>query len=142
MYLEINDYTKLEEIQKVFSDFYPFLKIEFYSKPHKRYEASEFKFQLNSKLSVGDVKRTHVSGLLEIKPTYKVADVELEFLQRFGLSVQIFRKDQGIWEQTSDLDDFTLMELNKLSRESFEEFPEEADEKSYDEEGGTSYKFL
>jgi glycerol-3-phosphate O-acyltransferase len=141
MYLEINDYTKLEEMQKVFSDFYPFLKIEFYRMPHKKYEASDAEYLLDSKLSVGDFKPTHVSGLLEILPTYQVSEVEREFLERFGLSVQILRKEQRSWEQTTDLDDFTLRELNELSRASFEEFPGEDDVKEFDQEEETYYKF-
>ncbi len=40
------------------------------------------------------MKQVHVSGILEIKSLSKVADIEKEFQERFGLSVQILRKEK------------------------------------------------
>ena len=122
MHIEINDKTSLREIQLVFSEFYPYLKIEFYRKRHKKYEGSEEAYVIDPDILIGDIKHTHVSGLLEIRPLYKVADVEKEFQQRFGLSVQIFRKENNGWEQTAGTDDFTLKELNEMGRNSSDEF--------------------
>ncbi|MDP4261325.1 MAG: hypothetical protein Q8941_02230 [Bacteroidota bacterium] len=122
MHLEINDKTSLRDIQLVFSDFYPYLKIEFYRKRHKKYEASDEAFQIDPNICIGDIKHTHVTGLLEIRPLYKVADVENEFQQRFGLSVQILRKEKEGWQQTTGMDDFTLKELNEIGRNSSDEF--------------------
>ncbi len=51
---------------------------------------------MRSGKTIGDVKKTHVSGILEMKPLSKVAEVEKEFQQRFGLSVQILRKEKTI----------------------------------------------
>lgn len=133
MHIEINDKTPLTGIQNVFSDFYPYLKIEFYSRHHKKYEASGEPDQLDPGILIGDIKHTHVSGLLEIKPLYKVADVEEEFRKRFGLSVQIFRKEKSGWQQTAGADDFTLKELNELGRNSSDEYLLEDYELGFDE---------
>ena len=124
MHIEMNDNTSMREIQEVFSEFYPCLKIEFYRKRHKKYEASEETdlIDVDPSTTIGDVKQTHVSGVLEIRPLYKVADVEKEFQQRFGLSVQIFRKEKDGWEQTTGMDNFTLKELNEMGRNSSDEF--------------------
>lgn len=122
MYIEINDNTKLSDIKEVFSNFYPYLKMEFYKMPHKKYEASENDYLIQASKKISDVKHTHVSGLLEMIPSSKVADIEKEFLERFGLSVQIFRKEKNEWEQTKNSDDFTLKELNELGRNSSDEF--------------------
>ena len=122
MHIEINDKTSLREIQLVFSDFYPYLKIEFYRTHHKKYEGSEETYLIDPDILIGDIKHSHVSGLLEIRPLYRVADVEKEFQQRFGLSVQIFRKEKNDWEQTAGTDDFTLKELNEMGRNSSDEF--------------------
>ncbi len=122
MHIEINDNTALREIQQTFSDFYPWLQIEFYNKAHKKYEGSEIANQLHADNSVGEIKQTHVSGLLEIRPSYKVADVEKEFQERFGLSVQIMMKEKGQWVQTTGTDILTLKDINQLSRNASDEY--------------------
>lgn len=137
MHITINDQTPLSEIQKVFSDFYPYLKLEFYSKRHKKYESSQEINQIDPNILVGDIKARHGAGILEILPLSLVVDVEQEFQSRFGLSVQICRKEKNGWEQSTGMDDFTLKELNEFGRESSDEFilsdPEE-DEEETDEE--------
>ncbi|KAA9035659.1 hypothetical protein FW778_20765 [Ginsengibacter hankyongi] len=121
MHLEINDNTSFREIQETFSNYYPYLKIDFFHKPHKKYEASSEADRLDPNSLVGDIKLSHVSGLLEIQPYYRIADVEKEFIQRFGLSVQILRKEKDKWEQTTGMDDFTLKEVNEFGRSSSDE---------------------
>ncbi len=122
MHLEINDNTSFREIQDTFSNYYPYLKIEFFHKAHKKYEASLETDQFNPDTVVGDIKLTHVSGVLEIQPFYRIADVEKEFMERFGLSIQILRKEKNKWEQTTGMDDFTLKDLNEFGRSSSDEF--------------------
>jgi hypothetical protein len=131
MHIEINDNTSLRAIQQVFSDFYPYLKIEFFSKRHKKYEASDEANLIDPEIRVGDIKARHVDGVLEIHPLSKVADLEKEFQHRFGLSVQVCRKEKNGWEQTTGMDDFSLKDLNEFGRESSDAFiladPEEED---------------
>ena len=122
MHIELNNNTKLCEIQEVFSNHYPYLKIEFYKKPHKKYEASEDAYLIRPQRKIGDVKRPHASGVLEMIPLSKVADIEKELQKRFGLPAQIFRKEKNGWEQTRVMDDFTLKELNEFGRNSSDEF--------------------
>jgi len=122
MHIEINDKITLRHIQEIFSDFYPYLQIEFYNKTHKKYETSDEANLIYPGKTIDEIKETHLSALLEIQPWYKVADVEREFQQRFGLSVQILWKQKDNWEQTTGMDDFTLKELNELGRNSSDEF--------------------
>jgi len=122
MYLEINDNTSLREIEETFSNYYPYLKIEFFYKSHKKYEASQETDRVDPNTVIRDLKRTHVSGVLEIQPLYRIADVEKEFSERFGLSIQILRKEKDHWEQTTGMDDFTLKDLNEFGRSSSDEF--------------------
>lgn len=122
MHIEINDKTTLRYLQEVFSDYYPYLQLNFYKQPHEKYEASKEKDLIYNRKTIAEIKQTHISGLLEIMPLYKVADVEKEFLQRFGLSVQILKREKKGWVQTTGMDDFTLKELNELGRSSSDEF--------------------
>jgi hypothetical protein len=118
MHIDINDNTRLREIQEVFPDYYPYLGLAFY----KKHEASPEQELITAEKTIGELKQTHVSGLLEMMPFYKVADIEKEFGQRFDLSVQILRKEKDGWVQTTGMDDFTLKELNELGRNSSDEF--------------------
>jgi len=61
MHIEINDNTSFRQIQKVFSDFYPYLKMEFYRKRHKKYESSEETDWIDPNTTIGDIKQTHVA---------------------------------------------------------------------------------
>jgi len=122
MHMEINDNTALREIQLVFSNFYPYLELQFYRKAHSTYEVSAEKDAIEPDTTVGAIKKTHVSGLLEIQPLYKVSDVEKEFQERFGLSIQVFRKENEEWVQAAGMDDFTLKDLNEIGRSSSDDF--------------------
>ena len=122
MHIEINDNTSLREIQKVFSNFYPYLQVAFFKKTHKKNKASADQYLIDPGKKISDIKQTHISGLLEMKPMDKVADVEREFQQRFGLPVQILCKEKDRWVQTTGMDEFTLKELNEMSRSASDEF--------------------
>ena len=121
MHIEINDNTTLQDIQETFSAYYPYLQIEFYNKGHKKYEMSDKRNVVYPGKKISEIKKTHLSALLEIQPWYKVADVEKEFQQRFGLSVQVFWNENEAWHQTSGMDDFTLKELNEMGWDSSDE---------------------
>lgn len=133
MHIEINDRITLREIQQTFADFYPYLQLNFYRKPHKAYDASDEKDLVNAGSTVGELKKTHVSGFIEIVPLQTVAEVEKEFLDRFGLSVQVLRKEKEKWVQTTGLDDFTLKEVNELSRTSQDELVIDEYEEGFEE---------
>jgi hypothetical protein len=122
MHLDINDNTRLSEIQEVFANFYPYLRIRFFREGHKRYESSPETEELDPQQTIGELKQTHTSGLLEMQPSSTIASVENEFLRRFSLSVQIYQKQGENWLQTTGVDSFTLKEANELGRNSEDEF--------------------
>lgn len=122
MHIEINDNTTFKEIQETFSDFYPYLRLEFYTRQHQKYEPSLDIDLVDQGKTIGDVKKTHVSGILEIRPLDTVASVETELKQRFGLPAQVFWNDKDVWRQTTGMDDFTLKDLNETGRNSPDEF--------------------
>ncbi len=122
MHLDINDNTTLQSIRETLDDFYPYLDIAFFKKPHKKYEASKPEDKWAFENKVGDIRKTHFSGIIEIQPWYKVADVEKEFYERLGMSVQILRKDDTGWEQTTGMDDLSLRQLNIMGRNSSDDY--------------------
>ena len=122
MHIEVNDNTTIRSIQETFSNFYPYLQIHFYRKPHLAFGLSDESDLIYAGKTIGEVKQTHLSSLLEILPVSKAADIEKEFLKRLGLSVQILVWQKNIWSQTTGLDDFSIKELNELGRSSSDEF--------------------
>ena len=135
MHIEINDNTTIRSIQETFSDFYPYLKLEFYSKPPEKFKASSEDDLIFPGKTVGEIKETHVSASIKIHPLSRVADIEKEFMQRLGLEIQILRKEKSYWEQTTGMDNFTLKELNELGRSSSDEFILEEPDSEYEDEG-------
>jgi hypothetical protein len=122
MYIAINDTTTLGQIADTFSNYYPYLRMAFFKVPHQRYQSSVFGQQYGLTDTIGAIRKTHVSGIFEILPTYTVAEVERNFQLRFGIALQILHKEREQWKQTLGLDDFSLRELNEWSRNSSDEY--------------------
>ena len=122
MHIQIHDKTKLNDIQDVFTTYYPFLRLRFYKHPHKHFEISLEKDRLSDDLQIKDIRQTHVDGVLDIMPTQRVDEVEDIFLKQFGLGVQILKKEKNEWVQTTGLDSYSLKEVNEFSRNDSDEY--------------------
>ncbi len=122
MHIEINSKTIIKDIQKTFSDFYPFLKLEFYGKPHDKYELSDANDIIPSEMSLGELNAVNLPAVIHVRPLEKVREFEAELLQQYGLSVQILKKEGDGWEQTTGMDDFTFKEVNEFGRSSSDEY--------------------
>lgn len=135
MIIHIQDSLALSDIQDRFSKCFPLLKIEFYNKPHCLKKPSEEDCRINPEKNVGQARHHHHQGELALKSWYTVARVEKEFAEKFGLNVQVFRKENGQWVQTGKTDRFTLHEQQEMARHAAAsispEFREQFDE--YDE---------
>src|SRR4051794_22895129 len=118
MLLHIDDNTLLADVQEDFSDSFPLLKIEFYAEPHHYKEKSAEVRRILSDKKIGVIRKIHDSGNLEIMSWYTTGRVEREFKEKFGLNVQVFRKENGVWMQSSSTDSYTLAEQMELARNS------------------------
>lgn len=86
-------------IQKEFTLFYPFLKIEFSSNT-KRFHSSSFETEnaTNVKLNVNE-DRT-------------IAEIEKDCVELLGLFIQVFRKSGNVWNVISLTKSWTLQSQN------------------------------
>ncbi len=101
------------EIKEEFSAKFPFLKIEFLRRAEEeRTEEVEPSTQL---IEVSGVLK---EGAIDIRSTDTVKEVEHKFKHQYGLPVLIFRKQKGIWMDTTITDDLTLQEQNTWGREA------------------------
>ena len=124
MKITINDRRKIHEIQESFSEVFPYLKLEFFSKPHKPGDASPKKFMKSSSKTIGECRTVHSNGTMTILPKMQVLDLEKGFSDTFGLSVQVFRKSGNAWLEVTSTGGWTLEEENRVGEEMNKPEPE------------------
>lgn len=112
MNIIINDHRKIFAIQKDFSEIFPYLKIEFFSKPHRVGAPSSKKIMKHPSKTIGECRVIHNKGTLTVTPKMTVADLEQAFSSIYGLSVQIFRKSGKVWLETTVTDSWPLEQQN------------------------------
>lgn len=113
MKITINDRRKIFAIQEDFNTMFPYLKLEFFSKPHKAGGASPKKLMKSNSKTLGECRTIHKKGTITITPKMTVSELEQNFADTFGLSTQVFRKSGKIWLETTVTDGWTLEEQNK-----------------------------
>lgn len=113
MKININDNRKIFTIQEEFNTLFPYLKIEFFSKPHKVGGASGKKLIKHNSKTLGECRTIHNNGEITITPSLTVSDLEQRFQDVYGLNVQIFRKSGKVWLETTVTDGWSLDEQNK-----------------------------
>lgn len=117
MKITINDNRKIFAVQKKFNDEFPYLKIEFFSRPHKIGGASPKKLMTESSKTLGECRTVHDSGTINITPQMTVGELEQNFKDAFGLWVQVFRKSGRVWLETTVTDSWTLETQNSKGEE-------------------------
>jgi hypothetical protein len=113
----INKQKQLKQIQEEFHNQFPFLKLEFYSGFHKQGEDSEKRNVLDENLTVGDAGSLTNEQNVIISESMKVSELEKLFKDIFGLSVQVFRKSNNLWLQTTITDSWSLEKQNQNATE-------------------------
>jgi hypothetical protein len=113
MKITINDNRKIFAIEEEFSKLFPYLKLEFFSKPHEPGGASSRKPIRNESKTLGECRTVHTNGTLTITPHLTVSDLENSFRDVYGLGVHVLRKSGKSWLETSMTEGWTLEEQNK-----------------------------
>lgn len=112
MKITINDKRKIQTIQEEFNEAFPYLKLEFFSRPHKPGAGSAKKFVKHNSKTLGECRTIHNTGKISITPSMTVADLEQKFNEVYGLGVQVFRKSGKVWLETTVTDGWSLEEQN------------------------------
>jgi hypothetical protein len=116
MKITINDHRKIFAIQKSFSQMFPFLKVEFFSKPPTAGGASPKKLIVSPSKTIGQCRTVHSKGTLTILSQMTVNDLEQGFNDTFGLTIRVFRKSGDTWLATTT-DMWTLEKENTIGNE-------------------------
>lgn len=112
MNIIINDHRKIFAIQEEFNSFFPYLKLEFFSKPSKPTGSSPKKLVKHNNKTLGECRTIHNKGKITITPKMTVTSLDQSFRDIYGLGIMIFRKSGKVWLETTLTDDWTLEEQN------------------------------
>ena len=112
MKITINDHRKIFAIQKEFSNVFPYLKLEFLSKPHEPSGVSGKKAFGNESKTLGECRTIHNKGEITITLNMTITELEERFGDIYGLGVQVFCKSDKNWVETNATKKFTLEEQN------------------------------
>jgi hypothetical protein len=113
MTIQISDERSISGIQEEFNLAFPYLKLEFFRKPHKTGAPSLKKEMKPGDKTIRECRKLHQDGSLTIIPTMTVSELEQRFQEMYGLSVQVFRKSGRVWLETTVTDNWTLYEQNR-----------------------------
>jgi hypothetical protein len=120
MKIEITNQVTTGTVKELFNNMFPFLKIEFFKKPHGIKEASGNEIMIKKDMMLGHINEHLTEGSMVINPHMLTVDLEQSFLNRFGLAVQVFRLQKPTWIETTHTDSLSLEEQNEKGRSASE----------------------
>ncbi len=118
MKLQIDKDTKVKDVQKKFAEEYPYLKIEFYKKPHSKTELSRIKDRISPNEIISEVSNFRGKKSIDINQERTVADLEAAVYKKLGIGMQVSRRTGNIWIETSLSDSRTLGMQNEQGKMS------------------------
>lgn len=110
--MKISNNQTIKSVQEAFQKMFPYLKLQFYTKPHEVGQPSAMTDQINADQTIQDIKTTEGDVDFEVRPDMTIADLETGFAEKCGLYVQVFRRSANLWLQTSKTDHWTLETAN------------------------------
>ena len=114
MTIHLQPDMRIADLNHVFSAQYPFLKLEFFTRPHHTFEGSPAQWLIHDREKTLAAINPHITaGELPVSPTLLVRDVEHLLEEKFGLHAQVFRKSHLNWLATSATDNLSLAEQNE-----------------------------
>jgi hypothetical protein len=114
--ISLNDHKTIDALQKQFNGAFPYLKIEFFKKPHREGQGTGPASLYDTGMEVGRIRRAGGPGRLSVSSRMTVHAFEQQLREQCGLYVQVFRKSGNIWLETSATDNWTLEEQNEEGR--------------------------
>ena len=110
--------TLTSELKEAFMDNFDGLKIEFFFHSHEHEQGSPKKDMLQASKSLGELNPDLQEREISLDGNMSVSQVEDFFENELGLHIQVFRKMNISWIETTATDKYSLNEQIRLSRES------------------------
>ena len=103
----------ITDIQRQFTKVFPGLRLSFYEKAHNSFEGSQAATTYAPTRTLGSIQPALKPGTLTLNPALTVAELEAALEQQFGLHVQVLRRSNQLWLQTTSTDGWTLEVQNR-----------------------------
>lgn len=116
--MHINKNGTIRDLQRDFHTVYPFLKIEFYKRPHQPGEKFPQRDRLRADFPLANMASHSWKEFLDISHDRKVVEVEKELGEMSGQFVQVFRRSGNTWMQTTHTDKWSLRMQNEEGESS------------------------
>ncbi|MEO8710726.1 MAG: hypothetical protein ABI405_01320 [Parafilimonas sp.] len=116
MKLFIDKDSKVEDVKKIFTNRFPFLKIELYKKPFADGNTAIKKDPLASGASLKKFIHEADKTSIDINADITVAELEDQFAG-IGLIAEVFRKSGNVWVETSLTNNWSLLQQNTEGEE-------------------------
>ena len=120
--MKIDKSFNIKQIKEQFSSQFPYLKIELYSYEHEKNEGSSIDKQLKETVLLSELNPELSTAKVQIDPEMTVSNFEHLMQQDFGLNIQVFRKSNDLWLQTSSTDSWTLEKQNGKGERSTHDY--------------------
>lgn len=118
MKLKISRSVTTEDLKKSFMESFDGLKIEFFYHSHAHEQGSPKKDMVRESLALSELNSDLHEEEVNINGDMKVSEVEDLFERHLGLHIQVFRKMNISWIETTATDGYTLNKQVAMSRES------------------------
>ena len=117
MKLHIYHNDTLENVQRSFNAEFPYLRLEFFNRPHDKGKPTEKLFMVNAKRTVDSCNPDLKEATVSIPTAMTVHELEKLFQQDLGLYIQVFRKSGKVWLETTATDNWSLFKQNEEGQE-------------------------
>jgi hypothetical protein len=108
--------TSIEDVKKVFTHYYPCLKIEFYKTLTDGKPNYSKKEALPANFVLGKILKPSDNAIIDMDETVTVAALETQIAD-IGLTAEVFRKSGNVWVETSLTNNWTLQQQNAEAEE-------------------------
>lgn len=124
MKIVIENGSLVYDVEKLFSNHYPYLKIELYRKPFNDNYFVVKKELLPPGLHLLQFLKKKGKTVINIDNNITVTELEDQFAC-IGINLEIFRKSGNVWVETSLTNNWTLQQQNKEGEEISRHFNEQ-----------------
>ena len=115
MKISISNKSVVGEIKRQFSLEYPFLKIEFLI-PHRPSFKPDRQVIASDNSTLGHLQPAMKEGTMIVNDMTTVGELE-NFFKNHSLDVQVFRRSQNLWLETTITDAWSLQKQNNHGKE-------------------------
>lgn len=118
MYLKFSPQSSIKDVKQQFHALFPFLKIEFFNESHKKNEGNSADYLVDANASLIDLNSAIKEEQLLLNPLMLVSEFENAVKVLFNINVQVFRRANSVWLETTKTDNWTLAKQNIAAQES------------------------